>query len=79
MGLNKDSRESLDLASRGAFLHLFASEARSMPNKISEKTPCTYIHYELPEKEKESSLETRRGSFDSQIRTTPILRFSYQP
>ena len=30
VGLNKDSRESLDAASRGAFLHLSTSEARSM-------------------------------------------------
>jgi hypothetical protein len=28
-----------------------------MLNKISEKTPCTSIYYELPEKEKESSPE----------------------
>jgi hypothetical protein len=57
VGLSKDSRESLDLASRGAFLHLFASEARSIFNKISEKIPCTSIHYELPKEEKESSPE----------------------
>jgi hypothetical protein len=56
-GLSKDSRESLDSASRGAFLHLFASEARTMLNKISEKTSCTSIHYEVSEEEKESSLE----------------------
>jgi hypothetical protein len=54
VGLSKDSKESLDLGSRGAFLHLSASEARSMLNKISERTPCTSIHYELPEEEKES-------------------------
>jgi hypothetical protein len=47
--------ESLDLASRGAFLHLSASEVRSMLDKISGKTPCTSIHNELLEKEKESS------------------------
>jgi hypothetical protein len=57
MGLSKDSRESLDLASTGAFFHLSASEARSMLNKISQKTPCTSIHYELLEEEKESSPE----------------------
>jgi hypothetical protein len=57
MGLSMDSRESLDLASREAFLHLSTSEARSMLNKISEKTPYTSIHYELPEEEKESSPE----------------------
>jgi hypothetical protein len=57
MGLNKDSRESLDLASRGAFLHLSTREARSMLNKISKKTPCTSILYELLEEEKESSPE----------------------
>ena len=30
MGLSKDSMESLGVASRGAFLHLSTSEARSM-------------------------------------------------
>ena len=55
MGLSKDSMESLDAASRGAFLHLSVSEARSMLDRISGKTPCTSIHNELPEEEKESS------------------------
>jgi hypothetical protein len=40
MGLSKDSMESLDAASRGAFLHLSTSEARSMLDKISEKLPA---------------------------------------
>ena len=57
MGLSKDSMESLDVASRGAFLHLSISEARSMLDRISGKTPCTSIHNELPEEEKESSPE----------------------
>ena len=47
--------ESLDAASRGVFLHLSASEARAMFDRISGKTPCTSIHYELLEEEKESS------------------------
>ena len=55
LGLSKDSMESLDAASRGAFLYLSTSEARSMLDKISGKTPYTSIHNELPEKEKESS------------------------
>ena len=54
MGLSKDSMKSLDAASRGAFLHLSASEARSMLNRISGITPCTSIHNELLEKENES-------------------------
>ena len=54
MGLSKDSRESLDVASRGAFLHLSTSEARAMLNRISGITPCTSIHNELLEKENES-------------------------
>ena len=57
MGLSKDSAQSLDQASRGAFLYLSASEARSMLDRISGKTPCTSIHNELPREEKESSLE----------------------
>ena len=48
MGLSKDSRESLDVASRGAFLHLSASEARSMHDRISERTPYTSIPNKLP-------------------------------
>ena len=35
MGLSKDSIESLDVASRGAFLHLSTSEARAMLDRIS--------------------------------------------
>jgi hypothetical protein len=53
MGLSKDSRESLNVASRGAFLHLSASEARSMLDRISGKTPCTSIPNELPDKKEE--------------------------
>jgi hypothetical protein len=55
MGLSKDSMESLDAASRGAFLHLSVSEARSMLDRISGKTPCTSIHNELLEEEKKPS------------------------
>ena len=55
MGLSKDSMESLNAVSRGTFFHLFASEARSLLDRISGKTPCTSIHNELPEKEKKSS------------------------
>ena len=55
MGLSKDSRESLDAASRGAFLHLFASKARTILDKIIGKIPCTSIHDEVPKEEKKSS------------------------
>jgi hypothetical protein len=57
MGLNKDSMESLDAASRGAFLYLSTSEVRAMLDRISGKTLCTSFHNKLPEEEKESSLE----------------------
>ena len=57
IGLSKDSTQSLDAASRGAFLHLSVSEARSMLDRISGKIPCTSIHNEFPEEEKESSPE----------------------
>jgi hypothetical protein len=55
MGHSKDSKESLNVASRGAFLHFSTSEARAMLNRISGITPCTSIHNELLEKEKKSS------------------------
>ena len=57
MGLSKDSAQTLDDASRGDFLHLSASEARFVLDKISGKTPCTSIHNELLEEENESSPE----------------------
>ena len=57
MGLSKDSAQSLDAASRGAFIHLSASEARSMLDKIGEKTPYNSNHNKLLEEEKESSPE----------------------
>ena len=47
--------QSLDQASRGAFLHLSASKARAMLDKISGKTPCASIYNELPEKGKKLS------------------------
>ena len=55
MGLRKDSIESLDAASRGAFLHLSTSEVRAMLDRIIRKTPYTSIPNKLPEEEKESS------------------------
>ena len=55
MGLSKDPMETLDQASRGAFLYLFVSEARTILDRNIGKTPCTSIHDELPEEEKESS------------------------
>jgi hypothetical protein len=57
MGLSKDSRESLNAASRRAFLHLSTSEARAMLDRISGKTPCISIPNELSEKNKKSSPE----------------------
>jgi len=55
MGLNKDSMNFLDMASREAFLHLSASKARTILNKIIGCIPYTSIHDELSEEEKESS------------------------
>ena len=55
IGLSKDSRESLDTASIGAFLHLSTSEARAMLDRISGKIPYTSIDNELLEEENESS------------------------
>jgi hypothetical protein len=57
MGLSKDSTQSLDIASRGAFLCSSVSEARTILDKIIGNTPCSSIHDELPKEEKESSPE----------------------
>jgi hypothetical protein len=60
MGLSKDSIESLDAASRGAFLHLSTSEARSMLDKFSAKTPALAFII--------NSLRKRRNHFSSKKR-----------
>ena len=79
----KDSAQTLDVASRGAFLHLLASDARSMLDRISGKTPCTSIHNELLEEEKESSPEqeeevliAKSQRLQSQIIYTPKSKSS---
>jgi hypothetical protein len=54
MGLNKDSMSFLDMASKGAFLHLSASKANTILDKIIRHIPYTSIHDELPEEEKGS-------------------------
>jgi hypothetical protein len=55
MCLSKDSMKSLDAAFRGAFLHLSASKARTILDKIIQKISYTSIHDKLPEKENKSS------------------------
>ena len=55
MGLSKDFVQSLEAVSRGAFLCLSISEARTILDRIRGKTPYTSIHDELSEEEKESS------------------------
>jgi hypothetical protein len=55
MGLNKDFKNFLDMASRGVFLHLSASKARAILDKIIGHISYTSIHDELPKKEKKSS------------------------
>ena len=70
MGLSKDYAQSLDQASRVAFLHLSASEAWVVLDRISGKTPCTSFHNKLLEEEKESS--------PKQEEEVLIPRFSYQ-
>ena len=57
MGLSKVSMKSFDIASRGAFLHLSTSKARTILDKIIGITPYTSIHDELLEEAKESSPE----------------------
>jgi hypothetical protein len=55
MGLNKDSMNFLDMTSRGAFLHLSASKARTILDKIIRHISYTSIYDDLLEKEKKAS------------------------
>ena len=61
MGLSKDSMEPLDQASRGAFLHLFVSETRSMLHRISEKLPALAFIMNSPRKR--SHLPNKKRKF----------------
>ena len=80
MGLSKDSTQTLDLASRGAFLHLSASEARSMLNRISGITTCTSIHNELLVEGKESSPDQEEVLIDkSQPLQSQDLAINLEP
>ena len=78
MGLSKDSMKSLDATSRGAFLHLSASKARTILDKIFGRIPYTSIHDELPEEEKKSSPKQEEEVLIAKPQPLQILRFSYQ-
>jgi hypothetical protein len=54
VALSKDSTQFLNIASRGAFLHLSTSKGRTILNKILENTPYTSAYDEIPKEEKES-------------------------
>ena len=47
--LSRENKETLNIASRGSFYHLPASEARDLIDSLSGKFPSIYI----PKKEKE--------------------------
>jgi len=49
LGLSQNSAQFLDLASKGAFLHLFISEGKEVLAKILENTPYTNVYDEAPE------------------------------
>ena len=78
MGLSKDSAQSLDQASRGAFLHLSISEARHMLDRIIGRIPYTSIHDELPKEEKELSPKQEEVVLIAKTTTTLIPIFCYQ-
>jgi hypothetical protein len=50
MGLSKDSMKLLDAASRGAFLHLFASKARISLIELVERLPALAFMLNSPRK-----------------------------
>jgi hypothetical protein len=50
-GLGKESAQSLDISSGGAFTHLTPSERRNVLNKILENTPYIGIFDEFPKEE----------------------------
>jgi hypothetical protein len=44
LGLSKESTQFLDMASRGAFLHLSSSEGSAILDRILENSPYTDVH-----------------------------------
>jgi hypothetical protein len=61
MGHSRETTQFLDIASGGSFLHVSASNDRSILNKILEDTPYTGVHDEFP-KEVEETLSITEPS-----------------
>jgi hypothetical protein len=50
LGLSEESTQFLDIASRGAFLHLSNSEGRAILDTILKNSPYTDVHDDSPKK-----------------------------
>jgi len=73
LGLTKESKESLDLASRGAFLHLPITEARPMLEKVVQAYP------KLSKEEKESSPEQEEEVLVAKIQSPQSQDLAINP
>jgi hypothetical protein len=62
-GLSKDSRESLNVASREAFLHLSTSEASAMLDRISEKKLPTLAFIMNSSRKRKNHLPIKKRKF----------------
>jgi hypothetical protein len=70
-GLSKESAQSLDISSGGAFTHLTPSEGRNILNEILENTPYTSVFDEFPEEEVDGILKPENDILLSSLLLTP--------
>src|SRR5919109_4318305 len=66
LGLRQSSAQFLDLASKGAFLHLPISEGREVLATILENTPYTDDHNESPEEDRKEASSAKTSISTSQ-------------
>jgi hypothetical protein len=76
-GLSKESAQSLDISSGGAFTNLTPSEGRNVFNKILENIPYTGIFDEFPEEEVDEILELENEILP--IQPTPVTTSLSEP
>jgi len=69
LGLSEKSTQFLDIASGGAFLHLFDSEGRAILDTILENSPYTNVHDDSP---KVKDIPTPKQEEVSTVKSLPI-------
>ena len=78
LGLSEESTQFLDIASRGAFLHLSGSEGRAILEKILENSPYTDAHHDSLE-EKDNPMPTQEDVLTAESLPIPSKALAVDP